>query len=579
MRTTMLRRTGALSFYLAICFAGAAAAAPIQVVVNGTPVQFPDQGPVTVQNRVLVPLRGVLEAMGAQVNWDPATQSVTAKRGSTTVMLAVGSRDASQNGNPVTLDVPATLIGGRVMVPLRFVGEALGADVGWMEATNTVNIRLASANGGNPTGIQGLSPVTNVNNTGRAPVQPAGNPNGSGVPLPVSRDVVVTNFTVDGAGPFHPGDAFDVTLTGTPGGHAFFTVGGTTGAIAMAEVQPGVYKGTYRVPKGAHGENLAIVGRLEKGGASSPLVQAPAPVTIAALPPTISQLQPPLGGTTSNVRPTIYALFTPGSTPIDTAAVHLLVNGQDVTADSTVTPSFVTYTPKTDLPAGAVPVKVQVSDTSGLTAEQNWVFTVAPREGIKSVVQSATGPLGAGDVLTVTMTGEPGGNAWFSIPGVTQRVPMSETAPGQYTGTYTARRGDDVVGSQVVVHMTNNGANFSEKSTAPLTIWTRAAMKPVITSPANGAKVGADIQVTGNADPDSRVLVTVTYQQTILGIFGTTGNVASETVTADKNGHFTTAPIPLTGVFGTAGVRFTITAVETDPAGQKSEPAQVEVTG
>ncbi|MCA1594850.1 MAG: hypothetical protein LC772_00260, partial [Chloroflexi bacterium] len=250
----------------------------------------------------------------------------------------------------------------------------------------------------------------------------------------------------------------------------------------------------------------------------------------------------------------------------------------DVAPDSTVTPSFITYTPKSDLPAGLVNVKVQVGDVGGLTQDQNWAFTVAPREGIKSVVQSATGTLGAGDVLTVTMNGEPGGNAWFTIPGIAGRSAMAETAPGQYTGTYTVRRGDAVVGGHIVVHMTNNGATFSEQSTAPLTFWTRSAVTPTILSPAEGAKVGGNIQVTGTADPDSQVLVTVTYQQTVLGIFGTTGTVATENVTTDRNGHFTTANIPLAGVFGTGGVRYTITAVETDPAGQKSAPAVVQVS-
>jgi hypothetical protein len=112
----------------------------IQVVVNGNPVQFEGQGPEMNGDRVLVPLRGVLEQMGAHVDWNPATQTVSARRAGTNVMLHIGETTASVNGEPVTLDVPAQIVGGSTMVPLRFVGEALGENVHWNAATSTVTI-------------------------------------------------------------------------------------------------------------------------------------------------------------------------------------------------------------------------------------------------------------------------------------------------------------------------------------------------------------------------------------------------------------------------------------------------------
>ncbi|HET6382457.1 MAG TPA: stalk domain-containing protein [Armatimonadota bacterium] len=118
----------------------------IRVVVNGMRVRFPDQQPITVNNRVLVPLRGVLEAMGARVQWNPANQTVIARRAGNRVELRVNSRDASLNGNPIPLDVPAAMYGGRVMVPLRFVSEALGGSVRWMDATQTARIRTSESN-------------------------------------------------------------------------------------------------------------------------------------------------------------------------------------------------------------------------------------------------------------------------------------------------------------------------------------------------------------------------------------------------------------------------------------------------
>lgn len=126
----------------AFALAGTAAMAQqIQVVVNGSPVEFAGQGPEMSGDRVLVPLRGVLEKMGAHVGWNPSTQTVTADRGRRHVSLAIGQNTASVDGQPVNLDVPAQIVNGSTMVPLRFVGEALGGNVHWDSATSTVDIK------------------------------------------------------------------------------------------------------------------------------------------------------------------------------------------------------------------------------------------------------------------------------------------------------------------------------------------------------------------------------------------------------------------------------------------------------
>ncbi|WP_317997395.1 copper amine oxidase N-terminal domain-containing protein [Vulcanimicrobium alpinum] len=117
------------------------AAAPAQtapaVTVNGTPVAF-DQPPVERVGRVYVPLRGVFERLGATVVYDAG--QIAATRGSTTVSLHVGSTNAVVNGTPTTLDAPPFLVGARVLVPLRFVAQALGANVTYDGAQRLVAI-------------------------------------------------------------------------------------------------------------------------------------------------------------------------------------------------------------------------------------------------------------------------------------------------------------------------------------------------------------------------------------------------------------------------------------------------------
>lgn len=120
----------------------ASADSKIQVVYNGERISFAEYGqnPLIQNGRTLVPLRSIFEAMGATVVWDNATQTVTSSRGGTTVKLTIGKNTMYKNGTAVTLDVPATLISGRTMVPVRAVAEAFNAKVGWVSSAQIVTI-------------------------------------------------------------------------------------------------------------------------------------------------------------------------------------------------------------------------------------------------------------------------------------------------------------------------------------------------------------------------------------------------------------------------------------------------------
>jgi len=116
-----------------------AASTLIAVSVDGQPIVF-DQPPVMSQGRVMVPLRGVFEKLGATVNYDAASQNVTARRGTTLISLSANSSEAQVNGVTRTMDSPPIMMGSRVLVPLRFVSEALGADVKWQAYNSSVTI-------------------------------------------------------------------------------------------------------------------------------------------------------------------------------------------------------------------------------------------------------------------------------------------------------------------------------------------------------------------------------------------------------------------------------------------------------
>ncbi len=112
---------------------------PIRVVVNGEELVF-DVDPVIENDRTLVPLRAIFEALGADVSWDEASRTANAVKGEVEIAITIDSADMMKNGKAVLLDAPARLIGGRTLVPVRAVSEGLGAKVDWKEDSRTVQI-------------------------------------------------------------------------------------------------------------------------------------------------------------------------------------------------------------------------------------------------------------------------------------------------------------------------------------------------------------------------------------------------------------------------------------------------------
>lgn len=115
------------------------AEARIPIIVDDIEI-FCDQPPVIVEDRTLVPLRAIFEALGAEVYWDNDARSVTATKEDTTIFLAIGSSVLYKNGEATYMDVPGQIINDRTMVPVRAVSESFGAKVYWDNDTRTVRV-------------------------------------------------------------------------------------------------------------------------------------------------------------------------------------------------------------------------------------------------------------------------------------------------------------------------------------------------------------------------------------------------------------------------------------------------------
>jgi hypothetical protein len=128
---------GALAAFAIAPRAADAQAANVTIDVNGQPLTF-DQPPVERAGRIYVPLRGVFERLGASVVY--ANGQINATSGSHQIALQIGSPSATVDGAQQTLDSPPFLLGGRTLVPLRFISQALGASVNFDQGTQTVYV-------------------------------------------------------------------------------------------------------------------------------------------------------------------------------------------------------------------------------------------------------------------------------------------------------------------------------------------------------------------------------------------------------------------------------------------------------
>lgn len=99
-----------------------------------------DTSPILIDDRTMVPIRAISEALGADVGWDDATQKVTLSRAGRLIELTLDRKTAIVDGMPIELDVAPTLYNDRTLLPLRFVSEQFGQVVEWEEANQRISI-------------------------------------------------------------------------------------------------------------------------------------------------------------------------------------------------------------------------------------------------------------------------------------------------------------------------------------------------------------------------------------------------------------------------------------------------------
>ncbi|MEN6390780.1 MAG: copper amine oxidase N-terminal domain-containing protein [Syntrophomonas sp.] len=111
---------------------------PVTLSFNGVTLH-PDVPPQIINGRTMVPIAIIASNLGLAVNFNSATQTVTATDGDITLNLVING-NAYKNGIMMAIDVPAMIKDGRTLVPAAFISTAFGAQVSWNEGTRTVSI-------------------------------------------------------------------------------------------------------------------------------------------------------------------------------------------------------------------------------------------------------------------------------------------------------------------------------------------------------------------------------------------------------------------------------------------------------
>lgn len=148
-------------------------APPIYLYVNGREIT-PDVPPIIINDRTLVPIRFITQALGGEITWDESTYTVGVKLEKNTLVLKIDSHQAVLNGKTIEMnrqDPPPKIVNDRTMVPIRFVSENMGYHVSFDDNLRQVHINKeapSQADGGgqaSPTPKE-EKPVENGNDDG-----------------------------------------------------------------------------------------------------------------------------------------------------------------------------------------------------------------------------------------------------------------------------------------------------------------------------------------------------------------------------------------------------------------------------
>jgi hypothetical protein len=437
----------------------------IAIEINGEPLET-DTPPLVLGGRVLVPLRDVFDALGIVVT--RSGPAITARLPTGSVDFHVGSSDAKINGRPVRLEAATIDRDGTTYAPLQLLVEAFGAQASYDQRTERVEIVSAFIGRNSGAEQQRQDGGTDVQGVVSAIDSDSSPPSLTVVRSGTSRTVSVTS------------DAKiwteDVTIhSQLKGDFTDIRVGDAVHAILARDGRVVSVFDFYKSTSGtiAAAANSAIV--LANGRVITP--SATTEITLNSAAAHVSDLR-------------VGDFVTVRSNP-ESGELRTIVASRAL-AQSNASP--------TPAPTGTV------------------LVTIA------SVDLSATRPLRAGETFDVVMHGTPGGRATFDIGDYLTGLPMEEHTSGIYSGTYTIPDRFNVTQVPVYVEL-SVGNSSAPRAQAPETL-SAATIPPA---------VGEVAPPSGEIVNNSRPSIFATYSAP------TEIAINQSSVTLNVNGHDVTS--------------------------------------
>lgn len=113
--------------------------ADIPINIDGKRLHSEDT-PVIKSGRTLIPVRALCEALNAEVSWDDKSKTAVIVKGNKNISLKIGQKVILVNNDKKNIDVPAIIVNGRTMLPVRTISEILGAKVTWDETAKKIDV-------------------------------------------------------------------------------------------------------------------------------------------------------------------------------------------------------------------------------------------------------------------------------------------------------------------------------------------------------------------------------------------------------------------------------------------------------
>jgi hypothetical protein len=517
-------------------------AAGVTVVVDGRPLYL-KPGPIERAGRVFVPLRGIFERLGASVVYQ--NRQINSTKGSTSVSLRIGSREATVNGQPQIVDVAPFIVGATTYVPLRFIAQSLGAVVNYNGATRLVAITVPRSQLPPPPPVPNPPPGSVVTLRARQPAPDTLTGNRfTPIVAQFSHEVDV--------------DSVRVRLDGND-------------ITSRSDVSPVGF--SYKPPAPLDfGTHTVRVAGLDRAGLR--FAQSWSFTTTRPAPPNESPVQlrgqePSPGAFVNNRFAAIAADFTPQA---DAASVRVRLDGNDITFRSSVSQVGFSYKPPAPLELGTHTVRVTGRGRTGLAFDRSWSF---------SATRAPSPP--------ATPTPEPVQlRNQRPSPGSTVENRFAEIAANFASEAEAASVRIRLDGYDITSRSGVSAGGFSYKPPAPLDFashtvnvtgrgrgglafdrsWSftvrRAAPAPIsltIRLPEENETVARTFDVAGTTAENARIRVTAGASQTGTGQF-------SGTTTAGARGNFRISVTLSPALLGQQAVTVKVTA--TDPSSSQT---------